>query len=330
MQPFRTVNASKASTPEGRLPHEKQAGRGLRCWVCSSADTFKWKERSAGSRLQSEDFQITDSHYGRTLALLKCRECGFIFAEGEDLERLTALYEQLTDSEYEETQDTRLLQFRWLLASSRRQAPSARTLLDVGAGVGLLVAEARRDGLDAIGVEPSHALVAAARRINSVKLLQGVFPHPDLVGQRFDIVCLIDIIEHVPRPVEMLQACARALSPGGVVVIVTPDVESIPARLLGRRWWHFRIAHVGYFSRSSLTRAMRVAGLEPVRWFRAKWFFRTQYLADRITQYLPLRGLNGWAQRRRALAGLYRQVVPLNLHDSWVVIGTAATDRRGS
>jgi 2-polyprenyl-3-methyl-5-hydroxy-6-metoxy-1,4-benzoquinol methylase len=279
------------------------------------------------TQLRPEDFRITDSHYGRTLALLKCRQCGFIFADGEDLGQLTALYEQLTDVEYEQTQDTRLLQFRWLLESLRRQVPAARTLLDIGAGVGLLVAEARRAGFEATGVEPSHALVATARRINSVELVQGVFPHPNLVGRHFDIVCLIDIIEHVAKPVEMLQSCAEALSPGGVVVIVTPDVKSFPARVLGRRWWHFRVAHVGYFSRPTLSRAMRVAGLEPVRWFRAKWFFRAEYLAERVAEYLPLRRLNRWAQRRRALAWMYRQVVPLNLHDSWVVMGTALTDR---
>jgi len=303
------------------VPGKARVGTSQECWVCGSDNTIEWKARSAETTLRPEDFRITDSHYGRTLALRKCRQCGFIFAEGDDLERLTALYEQLTDLEYEETQDTRLLQFRWLLDHAQRDAPAAHTLLDIGAGIGLLVSEARRRGLEAVGVEPSRSLAASAHNINAAVLLQGVFPHPALAGRRFDIICLIDIIEHVAQPVDMLRDCAKALSPGGVVVIVTPDVESVPARMLGRRWWHFRVAHVGYFSRSSLDRAMRVAGLEPVRWFRARWFFRAQYLAQRITEYLPLRWLNRWAQRQGAMAWLYKRVVPLNLHDSWVVIG---------
>jgi 2-polyprenyl-3-methyl-5-hydroxy-6-metoxy-1,4-benzoquinol methylase len=231
------------------------------------------------------------------------------------------MYEQLTDIEYEQTHDTRLLQLRWLLNLARRSAPAARTLLDIGAGVGLLVAEARRVGLEAVGVEPSRALVAASRRLNSVDLLPGVFPHPALARRQFDIICMIDVIEHVAQPVEMMRACAQAASPEGLVVMVTPDVESIAARALGRRWWHFRVAHVSYFSRSTLERAMRVVGLEPVLWFRAKWFFRVEYLTERLAEYLPLRWLNRWAKRRRALAWLYGRVVPLNLHDSWVVFG---------
>lgn len=325
MQAARSADSDKPGVNEGIARERRGAAGALECWVCRSHDTFAWKERNAASSLRPEDFQITDHHYGRTLALLKCRQCGFIFADGEDLRSLTALYEQLNDVEYEQTQDTRLLQFRWLLDSARRHAPSARTLLDIGSGVGLLVAEARRGGLEAIGVEPSRALTAAARRINSVELLQGTFPHPAVAGRQFDIICLIDIIEHVAQPVEMLRACAHSLSPGGVVVVVTPDVESIPARMLGGRWWHFRVAHVGYFSRSSLALAMRAAGLEPADWFRAKWFFRAEYLAQRMAEYLPLRRLNDWAQRRRILSGLYKQVIPLNLHDSWVVIGTGKT-----
>jgi 2-polyprenyl-3-methyl-5-hydroxy-6-metoxy-1,4-benzoquinol methylase len=302
------------------MPAER-VGIGSTCWVCGSVDTFRWKERNADTTLRPEHFQITDSQYGRTLALLRCRNCRFIFAEGQDLARLTSLYEQLTDVEYEQTQESRLLQFRWLLENIRRHVPTAHTLLDIGAGVGLLVAEARRTGLEAIGVEPSHALVSAARRINSVDLFQGVFPHPALVGRQFDIICLVDIIEHVEHPVDLMRVCAAALSPDGMVAIVTPDVESIPAHLLGQRWWHFRVAHVGYFSRSSLERAMRAAGLEPVHWFRAKWFFPVKYLAERLAKYLPLRHFNRWAQHQRALSSWYDRVLPLNLHDSWVVLG---------
>jgi SAM-dependent methyltransferase len=293
--------------------------------VCGSSDALPWKARNANATLRPDDFRITDSHYGRTLALLKCGACGFIFAEGDDLARLTALYEELNDVEYEQTQDTRLLQFRWLLRQIQRHAPAARTLLDIGAGVGLLVAEARRLGFDAVGVEPSRSLVSTARRINAVDLFQGVFPHPALAGRKFDVIGLVDIIEHVADPVALMRACAQALTPGGVVAIVTPDVASVPARVLGRRWWHFRVAHVGYFHRASLTRGMRRAGLEPVHWFRAKWFFPAKYLAERVAKYLPLRGFNQWAQRQPALSTLYERVVPLNLRDSWVVLGTIET-----
>jgi 2-polyprenyl-3-methyl-5-hydroxy-6-metoxy-1,4-benzoquinol methylase len=293
---------------------------GQRCWVCASESTTRWKPRNFDGELSPEHFRITDSTYGATLALRLCRDCGFIFADDPELPSLLEHYERLEDRGYEQTQDTRALQMAWLLARIGKVRPNARTLLDIGAGTGLLVAQASRLGYDAIGIEPSHSLVEAALRDHGVKLLQGTFPHSQLGARTFDVITLIDVIEHVNAPVDLLRACASAQTANGIVVVVTPDVGSVAARLLGKRWWHFRIAHVGYFSARSLEAAARNAGLQPLQRFRAKWFFRAQYLAERLARYLPLGGINRMANRPGLLQRIYQQVVPVNLHDSTVII----------
>src|ERR1700730_2215613 len=131
MQATRSSDSGKTPSENSFVPGKERTRTTSTCWICGSDDTFRWKERSAGASLQPSDVQITDYHYGRTLSLLKCRQCDFIFAEGEDLARLTALYEQLTDLEYELTQDSRLLQFRWLLDKVRRQVAPALPMLDI-------------------------------------------------------------------------------------------------------------------------------------------------------------------------------------------------------
>jgi len=298
------------------------AGTGMsqRCWVCGSERTTPWKTRSFAGELRPEYFRITDSDYGATLALRLCRDCGFIFADERELSSLVEMYERVEDPAYEQTQGTRRLQMEWLLARIRQARPNASTLLDIGAGTGMLVGAAANLGFGACGIEPSHALVDAALRHNRVKLLQGTFPHPQLEGQTFDVITLIDVIEHVNAPVELLRACASALNPGGIAVVVTPDVRSLAARVLGKRWWHFRIAHVGYFSAKSLEAAVRRAGLRPLRKFRAKWFFRLEYLAERLARYLPLGRINRLASRPGVVQRIYQRVVPINLHDSTVII----------
>ena len=92
----------------------------------------------------------------------------------------------------------------WLVRTVRTLHPTAKTALDVGAATGLLVAAARRDGLEAIGVEPV-ARSRGAREQNGVPVLTGVLPHPKLMGRRFDIVFLVDVIEHVANPVDLLR-----------------------------------------------------------------------------------------------------------------------------
>lgn len=292
----------------------------LECWVCRSTRTHAWKTGNVQQHLDPNDLAITDARYGLTLPLSQCDDCGFRFADTGEVERLTELYAALDDPGYEEGQDSRALQMRWLVELCRQAHPAAKTALDIGAASGVLVGEAATQGLQVLGIEPSQSLVEAANAREGVRVLQGVLPHPDLDGRLFDIVFLVDVIEHVADPVGLLRDCADRLAEGGVLLVVTPDRASLAARLLGRRWWHYRLAHVGYFERRSLTRAAERAGLAPLSWKRARWFFPVGYLASRMEAYLPVGWLNRLALRIAPLRWLYARVIPLNLFDSWVTL----------
>jgi 2-polyprenyl-3-methyl-5-hydroxy-6-metoxy-1,4-benzoquinol methylase len=309
-----TINDANSSTAA------KDRRSGAQCWICGATSALNWKDRSIQRPLEPEDLRITDRRYGATLSLLRCVECGFIFSNDKEVEELVSLYEKMSDPGYEQSQEGRAQQMRWLLGKARKANPSACSLLDVGAGSGLLVAEAKYFGFDAIGVEPSHSLVKLAHDLYQVDLLQGVFPHPLLSNQRFDVIFLVDIIEHVSTPLELLRHCATALPPQGIIILVTPNVGSLVARLLGQRWWHFRLAHVGYFSNPSLLKAVERAGLTVVQHFSAKWFFRVSYLAERLESYLPVSEFNRLCSRMAVLRWLYDRVMPLNLHDSIVLV----------
>ena len=171
----------------------KDRRSGTRCWICGSTSTLNWKDRSIQRQLEPEDLRITDHRYGTTLSLLRCRECGFIFSNDKEVEELVSLYENMSDPGYEESQEGRAQQMRWLLSKARKANLSACSLLDVGAGSGLLVAEAKYFGFNAIGVEPSGSLVQLGRRLYQVDLLQGVFPHPVLSNHRFDVIFLVSV-----------------------------------------------------------------------------------------------------------------------------------------
>lgn len=288
------------------------------CWICRCTITREYCEGVDPSALRPEDLRISDKRYGLSLPLRQCLSCGFVFTSRTSLPDLTALYRGLDDPEYETSEYARRRQMTHLLRSVRRDIRPPARLLDVGAASGLLVEEATRLGFDAVGIEPSRHLVDRARAAG-LPVHEGVLPHDALDGECFDALTLVDVIEHVDRPLELLRQCRRSIVPGGHLLVVTPDRRSVAARVLRRRWWHRRIAHVCYFDRPTLTAALHEAGFRPVRWTRPRWYLPVGYLYQRILEYVP----RTKAIARRAPAAV-RVVVPFNLRDSYAVVARAS------
>ena len=285
------------------------------CWICDSTQLVEVRPSTASNSLSTNDFSITDSNYGRTAAIFACKQCGF--RQCSDLSDVIYYYAGLEDEQYEEGRLERGYQARKLLKKIKRYKPTGR-LFDIGAGSGILVEQAQSQGYDASGIEPSRWLSSEARKLG-LKVDEGSLPDqsltPDSEESRFDIVTAIDVLEHVPEPVELLKSIREFSRENGICVIVTPDVDSIPARLLGFRWWHYRIAHISYFRKEDIEQAMNKAGLAIIDWSRPRWYFSASYLWVRIMQYLPGR------IRIKPPKLLDKITVPLNLFDSWMVIG---------
>jgi SAM-dependent methyltransferase len=96
-------------------------------------------------------------------------------------------------------------------------APGAR-LLDIGCGDGRLLAAAAAAGLSVSGLEVARQPLAMAERaVPDADLRIGdahELPFPDDV---FDLVTLVQVVEHVTNPVVALREAGRVTAPGGAV-----------------------------------------------------------------------------------------------------------------
>jgi len=301
--------------------------RGYPCWVCgaSSADRFRPSTLPAG--LGPGSLRITDSLYGHTAALRKCTQCGFVFAEELPMADMVDQYRAMEDPEYQATAAARRLQMRRILDTVLRLRPGVRTLLDVGAGTGLLVLEARERGLHAHGLEPSRWCVDAAAKHNGVLLLCGTLEEYADRLESYDIITFIDLIEHVRNPLALLRLAAQKLARGGLLVIVTPDIASAAARFMGRWWWHHRVAHVGYFSVRSMRYALQLCGLEEVMQRYTGWRFPLPYLCPRLAQYLRVPPCASVLNRLADSKFLSARELNLNLLDSRLFVAGRKADR---
>jgi SAM-dependent methyltransferase len=131
--------------------------------------------------------------------------------------------------------------------------------LDYGCGNGGLVRHLRRNGVaDAVGFD--RGWIAGHGRELGIPLLTE-YELEDHFGQ-FDVVTMLEVIEHVLDPVAVLQHARRLLKPNGILYLTTGNARPYRDRLLR---WRYVIPeiHVGYFEPSSLEAALTRAGFRP-------------------------------------------------------------------
>lgn len=152
-------------------------------------------------------------------------------------------------------------------------------VLDVGCGDGFhleLLRRAGPDGWTLEGIDVDHRAVQRARSRGLVAH-HGSVTDDTLDAGRYDLVLLIQTIEHVGDPGAVLRSIRRVLRPGGRLLVVTDNTGSPDFHLARSRHWggyHFP-RHWNLFDRSSLSALARGAGLEvdlvatmtsPVNW----------------------------------------------------------------
>jgi SAM-dependent methyltransferase len=288
------------------------------CWLCGEVKLTCVKTADVPSTVDAAAFRVTDANYGQCAAVYQCAACGF--RQCSDFSDVLSFYQAMDDLGYEASRAPRALQAERLLQSVSRYRPGGR-LLDIGAGSGILVEVATRLGYRAEGIEPSEWMVRSAAA-HGLKIQAGILPHEEITGP-YDVVTLVDVIEHVSDPVELLVQAGTVLAPDGIGLVITPDVTSVAARVMGKHWWHYRMAHICYFERQTLLAALRHADLEPIAIFRPSWYFTADYLIQRLGAYLPI-------VRKMQLPILERMVVPLNLFDSLGIVFRHASSKRRS
>ena len=138
--------------------------------------------------------------------------------------------------------------------------PGAR-VLDIGAGRGRLVAELRRRGFDAEGIEPSARSAGAAAAAGVPVARRSIAEHQD---SGLDAVVLWHVLEHLDDPAAALERVRSWLRPGGLVLVGVPNVASLQARVAGPAWMHFDVPrHRLHLTPGGLRLLFERAGLEP-------------------------------------------------------------------
>ncbi|HEV2777092.1 MAG TPA: class I SAM-dependent methyltransferase, partial [Solirubrobacteraceae bacterium] len=137
-------------------------------------------------------------------------------------------------------------------------------LLDIGAGRGRFVAQARAGGWDAEGLEPSLRGVAGARA-QGIELQQAGIEDAAVTPGSVDAATLWHVLEHLDDPGAALERITGWLAPGGRLLVGVPNLASAQATAGGERWYHLDVPrHRTHFTVAGLHALLRRHGLAPV------------------------------------------------------------------
>jgi SAM-dependent methyltransferase len=272
------------------LPNKRMPVRPTRCAICQTlgnADEM-YPAKCSADAFQPAVFSARRLPDGIHYRLVRCHDCGLVRSDPiVDMPLLNELYSRSTFDYAAEIQNLRRTYGRYL-AWAQRLAQRRDSLLEIGCGNGFFLEEALEQGFrEVTGVEPSAAAIAAAppRLRSSIVcdvMRPGLFP-----PERFDLICLFQVFDHLPFPAELLAECRRILRPGGLVLALNHNIAALSARVLGERSPIIDIEHTYLYSPATMARIFTTARFEILEQGTV-W---NSYTVNYLVRLLPLPAL---------------------------------------
>lgn len=161
----------------------------------------------------------------RGYSIARCRQCGLWYVNPQPTaEELSEFYAQYDDGEQWRSGEEH---FNRGVRRAILRAKRAGAVLDIGCGSGNFLRCMRAAGFSVSGIEPSGTGSEYAREAHGIEIHHGMIEdylaaHAD---QRFDVITLLNVLEHLRDPAQILLQLRQALAPNGVIAIVVPDAR---------------------------------------------------------------------------------------------------------
>ena len=128
---------------------------------------------------------------------------------------------------------------------------NGKKLLDVGAGTGDFLVIAKENGWSVHGVEPNSKANAKA----SEKGLELKTTLEDFANQKFDVITLWHVLEHLPNLTDQVTRLSNLLTEDGTLIIAVPNFKSFDALHYKNFWAAFDVPrHLWHFSKTAISK----------------------------------------------------------------------------
>lgn len=235
------------------------------CPLCDSIDfeVIRQERNSFPNTTYFEPYQ------GATVSLRKCLSCGFAFVDTFPLDTsfFSELYCHGCDMDFEFNFHGKRLIFEHAKNHILRHARIGGELLDIGAWLGTFISY-MQDSFQVQGIEIDEAAAAFCRK-RGLRVAEGSVDTAQFEDDAFDVVSLIDVLEHLPSPRTILARLQRWLKPGGILFIKVPNylAQASKQNFLNRTGLSKvgimeNFIHINHFTRDSLSKCLVQLGFE--------------------------------------------------------------------
>ena len=133
--------------------------------------------------------------------------------------------------------------------------------LDIGSSFGGFLNRVKEFGYTPYGIELSPYSAEYSNKRN-IETFQGNFLDNTFPDNFFDVITMIEVIEHLDKPKEVFEKLSRILKKGGLLVIQTANFEGLQAKSEKSSYHYYLPGHLWYYSYSNLKKILTKNGFK--------------------------------------------------------------------
>jgi SAM-dependent methyltransferase len=223
----------------------------------------------------------TPNHHSQTKIInhYRCGECGSVFVGNKiNGDELGVAYSTLdSDGYYAEIEKENRKKMVTAISDLNNLISLQDDIIDLGTGNGMFVQMLKTNGFENVSAHEIPGCDLSLIEKTAKHIFQD-FDYGSIPSEAFDAVTLLDVLEHVPDPKFLINACARILKKDGVIYIHTPVVtktdrlmhslQKVPAlKKVGVMWQSARtsIFHLENYTDRSLRQLLKDAGFDNIK-----------------------------------------------------------------
>ena len=219
----------------------------------------------------------------------RCRGCGLLYNRTFfDEAQLERLYGAMPPNMDLVPQRAIVATQRGYFRAAAERLPLTGGYLEIGPDVGHVVAQATREGdFDRFWLfEPNTAVHGRLRRAanNRATILSDMTDLSAVPDGSVGLAVMAHVLDHLINPLEMLRSIRRKLRPGGTLMLVTHDEQSMLRTLLGARWPAFCLQHPELYNPGTITALLEIARFDAIEVTRSTNHFPIDFLARQAAQ----------------------------------------------